>query len=479
MMSKILLLTPAVSLAIIVAAESEPAAGITAWVLPLVIIGFLIAVNGLYVAAEFAIIGSRPSQVETLADEGDPQAEKLLEILVEPEKQDRYIATAQLGITIASLGLGMYAEPAIAHLIEPYLEQWFNLTGDSVHTVSYILVLSLLTYLHMVIGEMVPKAIALSNASSTAIALSGPMRLSQLILAPLVGTLNAIGNMLLKLLQLPPAQPRPHSTEEIEQIVSESAESGLLNEEEEEIILNIFDFGDRRVGQVMTPRPRVEAMTIDMPVQDMMRMAAQSNHTRFPIYEDNRDRIVGILHMRDLVAHALDQQAEFEIRQVMSPVPVVPQDELVEDLLALFRRERIHMAVVIDEVGGLAGVVTLEDLIEEVVGEVRDEFDIESEPFIELDVGLVEVSGTYLLSDLLVKGIIVDDNSELPDVETIGGVIVTIIGRPPVPGDGCKFGHAQITVVSVDGLAVERARIHFPPQHRSRNRGDYEGHEQH
>ncbi len=463
-MIKLLLVPPILSLGFLAAAAAAAAEmpPLTAWIWPLVVISLLIVLNGLYVAAEFAIIGTRPSQMEALAEEGDKTARRIHHIIENPRRIDQYIATAQLGITIASLGLGMYAEPAVAHLIEPYLTAWFGIENpDTVHTITYFLVLGVLTYLHVVVGEMVPKAIALSNPGSAAMQLNQPMWVSQKVLTPLVFTLNSIGNWLLKLLRLPPATPRPHSPAEIEQIVSESTESGLLNLEEQEIIRNIFDFSDRRVGQVMTPRPRVQGIPLDMPMEELLPTVGKSIHTRFPVFDGSRDRIVGIVHLRDLAEFLLNDEEPFDLRKIMTPAPVVPADDLVEDLLAMFRRDHIHMAIVLDEVGGMAGVVTLEDLIEEVVGEVRDEFDIEHEPLVELDEGVLDVSGTFLLTTLQEMKVLPPAAPDLPDVDTVGGLITTLLGRPPLVGDACEFGPVKFFVTEVVGLAVVRARIEF------------------
>ncbi|MDT8305690.1 MAG: hemolysin family protein, partial [Anaerolineae bacterium] len=270
----------------------------------LVIVVALVLLNGLFVAAEFAIIGVRPSRVEQLAAEGDRVARGVLSILDSPRKQDRYIATAQVGITVASLGLGMYGEPQIARFVEPVLE---GIGGEAVqptlvHTVAFVLSLGFVTYLHVVIGEMVPKSIALSTAEKAVLRLARPMHVAQLILSPVVILLNSIGNSLLRVLRVPPAQghARLHSPEELGLIVSESAEGGLLNEEEEEMILNIFDFGERQVGQVMTPRRKVQAIPVDMPQTDLLRLVADSRNSRFPVYEGDLDHVLGILHLKDL-----------------------------------------------------------------------------------------------------------------------------------------------------------------------------------
>jgi CBS domain containing-hemolysin-like protein len=463
MMSKLLLLTLGMpGVAVYLAALYQTEGSGPSLLLVLGIIFLLVLVNGFFVAAEFAIIGVRPSRMEQLANEGHKPASRILSILDSSRKQDRYIATAQVGITIASLGLGMYSEPQIAQFIEPILGSVLGV--EVVHTIGFLLALSFVTYLHVVIGEMVPKTIALTTAERTVLWLDRPMQIAQLILSPAVLGLNAIGNWLLRLLGVPPAEghARLHSPEELGLIVSESAEGGLLNEDEEEMILNIFDFGERQVGQVMTPRRKVQAIPSNMPVDEVMRFVAESSNSRFPVYEGDLDHVIGILHLKDLLQHRLRGEGALDIRLLLRPAPAVPEQLPVETLLAAFKRQRLHMAIVVDEFGGMAGIVTLEDLIEEIVGEVRDEFDVEREPFALIQPGTIEVAGNYLLDDLA-DHVYLGDEETLPDVETVGGLIVSGLGRPPQPGDELVYdGDVRFTVLDIDGLAVARARVEYP-----------------
>lgn len=444
-------------------AEGETLPSPLTLIVPLFVILLLILLNGFFVAAEFAIIGVRATQMEQLADEGDRVAANVLSVLESRKEQDRYIATAQLGITIASLGLGMYAEPQLAHFVEPYLAAWFDPSEAVVAAVGYVLAISFVSYLHIVVGEMVPKALALADASTVVRRLSMPMRLMQWVLVVPVRILNGIGNGLLRLLRVPPAEghERVLSPEEIELIVTESAEEGLLNEDEEEMIRNIFDFSDRTVSQVMTPRPKVQAIAQDMPRDELLQIVAESNHSRFPVYEGDRDHIVGILHVKDLMRQKIRSKGTFDLRLILRTAPAVPEDMAVQKLLAAFKRQRLHMAIVLDEFGGMAGVVTLEDLVEEIVGEVRDEFDQEKEPYVELGPGVLEVAGEYLVDDL-VDDVYLGDVDDLPDVETVGGLVVTKLGRPPRTGDEVAYNNVLLKVLAVDRRAVARVRVEFP-----------------
>jgi CBS domain containing-hemolysin-like protein len=465
-MSRLLLAvsTPGVLLFALSAAE-EPESASSVLVLFLVI-ALLIFVNGFFVASEFSIIGVRATQMEEQARQDGMLAGRVLRVLRSPERQDRYIATAQLGITVASLGLGMYGEPQIAHLIEPWLAELFSveLTAGVVTTTGYIVSVSLLTYLHIVLGEMVPKSIALSTPVRAAMAVAGPMSLFEAVLIWPVRFLNGIGNGLLRLLRIEPAQgqDRLHTAEEIKLIVEASTESGLLNLQEEAFIRNIFDFGDRHVGQVMTPRTRVQALPLDISIEELRAFVTASRHSRFPVYEEDIDHIVGILHLKDFINHALHGKAPFDLALTIRTAPAVPEGLLVGDLLDDFRRKRMHMAIVLDEFGGLAGIVTLEDLVEEVVGEVRDEFDLEKEPLEEIGPGLIEVAGNFLVEDLIEYGLMLGEPQFLPDVDTVGGLIITWLGRPPMVADSVTHGEVIFHVLEVDGLAISRARVEFP-----------------
>jgi CBS domain containing-hemolysin-like protein len=360
----------------------------------------------------------------------------------------------------------MYAEPQIAHFIEPYLARlWFQPSEELVTNFGYIIALGSLTFLHVVVGEMVPKSLALSDAAKMALLLAQPMRIAsaKLLLYYPVKFLNWIGAGLLKLFRVPPAEghARVLSSEEIELIVAESTEGGLLNEEEQEMIMNIFEFSDRVVEQVMTPRRKVEAVPHNISQDALLKFVVASRHTRFPVYEEDRDHVVGVLHLKDLMHQTLRSEGPFDIDLLLRDVPAVPEDYPIERLLLAFKKRKLHLAVVLDEFGGMAGIVTLEDLVEEIVGEVRDEFDLEKEPYVEISPGVVEVAGSYLVDDF-------DEGfwgskDDLPDVETVGGLVVAKLGRPPKVGDEVTYnGWVRMKVLAVDGRAVARVCVEFP-----------------
>ena len=431
-------------------------------ILPLFLIFGLILLNGVFVAAEFAIIGIRPTRIEQLADEGNRVARNLTEVLRNPGKVDRYVATAQLGITLASLGLGMIGEPYIAHIAAVPLHDWLGLEGDIVHSISFVIGLAIITYLHVVLGEMVPKSLSLQNAERTVLILATPMALMQSVFTFAITGLNKIGLFVLHLLRVPPpsSTSRLHTPDELELIVSESFVGGLLEEQEQQLVTNILDFGERRVSQLMTPRVHIEAVAVDIDEQTFLEMLFESNNSRFPVYEESIDHILGVIHIKDVV-HQQVEGRPFDLRAMLHDVPAVPESMYAETLLSLLKRRHVHIAIVVDEYGGTAGLVTLEDLVEEIVGEVRDEFDTDEEPPIALvEPGHLAVSGSFPIDDL-------DDYFELGEIEhevdSVGGLVLAELNRPPAVGDEVSINDVTFRVERVEGFSIERLSIHFKP----------------
>ena len=426
------------------------------------IIAILILINGLFVAAEFAIIGVRPTRVDQLAAGGNRAAGWVQSVLDDRRKTDRYIATAQLGITLASLGLGMYAEPAIAHLLEGPLHDWFGLEGAIVHTISFILALTVITYLHVVVGEMVPKSLALQNAEGTVLSLATPMRLVGKLFSIPVTILNRIGLWTLKLLRIPPPgeDSRLYSLDELELLVSESYAGGMLEDHEREMVTNILDFAEERVEQVMMPRPLMTAIPVTMGEEDLLTFVLTTPYNRLPVYRDNVDDIIGILHLKDLVRQQLSEEL-FDLRALLRPVSYVPESLPVKTLLSEFQRQRQQIAIVMDEHGGTLRLVTMEDILEEVVGEVRDEFDLDEEaPITQVEPGHLIVLGTVQLEDVEEY---VSLGRHEHDVQTVGGLVWAQLGRRPEVGDEVTLGNAILRVEAMAGLTITRVAVLFSP----------------
>ena len=432
------------------------------FLVPFVVIAALILLNGLYVAAEFSIIGVRKSRMEQLAEQGNQTADWVHRVLDDRRRTDRWIATAQLGITLASLGLGMYAEPAIAHLIEEPLHDRFGFSDAAVHTVSFVIALSIITYLHVVIGEMVPKSLALQKPEGTVLSLTRPMQFSGRILSIPVTALNWIGLLVLRGLGIaPPAEgSRLYTAVELEHIITESSVGGLVEDFEQQLAANIFDFSERQVEQVMTHRTSIIAVPDTASEPDILELIASTPVSRVPVYRDNIDDIVGFLHIKDFVRQQLTEEA-YDLGAILREPFFVPEMLPVPELLATFRAQHQHMAIVIDEHGGTLGLVTLEDLIEEVVGEVRDEFDPEEEPPITpVGPGHLMVQGDVLLDDIN-EYVAIDKQGH--DVHTLGGLVMAELGRRPAEGDAIRVGGVTLRVEAVERLAITRVSVHFPP----------------
>lgn len=429
---------------------------------PILIISLLILLNGLFVAAEFAIVASRKHRLEAMELSG-ASVDRLREFLSNTRKQDRYVAVCQLGITMATIGLGMYGEPALAQWLYGPLEFIPGVTAGMAHLIGTIVAISIMTYLHVVIGEMIPKAIALDKPERTALFVDRPMQALATLFKPGVHVLDGIAGAFLKLMKIPPSgsHGRLHTTRELEMLVNESTLGGVLEAEQQELIENIFDFGEREVYQCMTPRTKVRGLKVDATPEEIIELMATSKHSRFPVYDGDLDHIIGILHVKDFIRQqTLHPNSHFRLRKLLRRAPRVPLYMSSENLLASFKRLKVHMAIVMDEYGGTDGIVTMEDLLEEVVGEVYDEHDQQPLPEITpLSDGSLRIEGDFPLDefDELYPGLLDSEHTV-----TIGGLIVEELGRPPEIGDIVRLNSVTLTVECVDGLAVTSATVTLP-----------------
>lgn len=419
-----------------------------------VIIG-LIVLNGLFVAAEFALVGAPRATIERLAASGNRAARLVRRIIHDPRSQDRYIATAQVGITAASLGLGMYGEHVLANWLSPAFEFLGAGRWIAVHSVATVTAVAILTYFHIVLGEMVPKSLALQSAEKTALWISAPMRSIQYVLYPVVIALNTVGNLILRLLgirrELSAADY--HSAEEIEYLVGESEEQGLLPAETGRLLKHIFEFGDRMADEVMVPRVRIAGIPVGAGAQELREVIRQSRHTRYPVYQDDLDHIVGSVHIKDILGLLLAERglAKTDVR----PVPYIPETAELGTVLAVMQRMQNQMVVIMDEHGGTAGLVTIEDLFEELVGEIDEDRVRDPDVLIEPD-GAVLARGTVRLDEL---GETLGRELEHGEVDTISGLVLSLLGRPPQPGDSVEFEGLLFKVIAVEGLGVKSCRV--------------------
>jgi CBS domain containing-hemolysin-like protein len=423
-------------------------------VFAVLVIVILILLNGLFVAAEFAIVGAPRASVERRAAEGDRMARIVLEILRDPLRQDRYIATAQLGITAASLGLGMYGEHMLAEWIAAGLEGFGEWRWVAAHTVASVLAISVLTYFHIVIGEMVPKSLALQQAERTALWVTRPVLLVQLVLKPVVLLLNGIGIGILRLMGInrSVATGEHYRTpEELQFIVRESQAGGLLRSESARVLQELLEFGDLTAGEVMIPRVRVVGIPAGATAEEMLATLRASAHTRYPVYEGDLDHIVGVVHIKDLLRRMPNRRAlrPSEVR----PVPYLPITAEMDTVLAAMRRVNSQMAVVMDEHGGTAGIITIEDLFEEVVGEIEEvqRPDVYTEPG-----GTLVVAGTVRIEEVGdALGLVLEHE----EVDTVSGLVLALLERPPLVGDVVEFDDVRFEVTAVQGHGVRECAV--------------------
>ena len=419
------------------------------------IISLLLLANALFVAAEFAIVGAPRSSIEHQASQGSRLARGVLTILEDPKLQDRYIATTQIGISVASLGLGMYGEHVLADWIAVRLNPLGLPAWIAVHAVASTIAVAALTYLHIVIGEMIPKALALQQADRTVLYVSPPVQLLERVLLPLVISLNGLGNGLLRLVGMKRQQvetERYHTSEELQYIIQESQEGGQLRGEGGRILRELFEFGDLTAGEILVPRVQLNGIPVGAEADELRTIVGAYPHTRYPVYEGDLDNIIGSLHIKDVLRHIVTA------RPVSSrdarPLPYVPGPAYLDSVLGAMRRSQTQMAVVMDQHGGTAGIVTMEDLFEEVVGEIDEGFG--RKPIVRDDHGRVHVRGTVRLQD---AGEALGHPLEHERVTTISGLVLTLLERPAVVGDVVTLGRVRIEVTAVAGRGVAEAVI--------------------
>ena len=425
------------------------------------IIVALALVNALFVAAEFAIVGAPRTNIDHLAAQGSRLAARVARILAEPRRQDRFIATTQVGISAASLGLGMYGEQVIAGYLERWLAPLDAMRFVATHALSSGIAVGILTYLHIVVGEMVPKGLALGSAMKTAMYVSPIVEALQVALLPLVVVLNAAGNALLALIGIKRQQneaERYHTSEELQMIIEESHERGLLRGESGRILRELFEFGNLTAGEVMVPRVRLVGIQAGTPIGDAQEIIKRSPHTRYPLYSGDLDHIEDSVHIKTLLRHIV---AGTPVTLGDARLPHVPTTTPLDEVLAAMRRARAHMAVVMDEHGGTAGVVTIGDLFEEVVGDIDED---RGRPPISRDaLGRVVVRGTVRLTS---AGDALGVTLEHPDVQSVSGLVLALLDRPAQVGDVVTWGHVRIEVTAVAGRGVaEAAMTKLPAPH--------------
>jgi putative hemolysin len=421
-------------------------------VLQILAVLLLVLGNAFFVAAEYALVTARRSRLQELAEAGSRRARIALRIMDSPV---RFIGTVQLGITGFSIALGAVGEPIVEHWIDdPLLSSG----------VAFIVAFAFVTYLHVTLGELVPKAIALTKNESTALWVALPVEAVYIAARPLVWFLQESSNAFTRLFGIEPAPAGvvAHTEEDIRMIVAQAGQSGVVEVAEQEMLYKVFDFADKEAHEVMVPRPEVVALSVDLPPEECLAAVIDSPYTRYPAYRGSLDEIVGILHVRDLFSKLYANGIEnVQIEQLMRTPFLVPETKDLGALLTEFRVQNQHMAIVVDEYGAMQGIVTLEDLLEEIVGEIEDEYDLPDESVQQIDETTIRIDGTFPIDDFNERF-----QQEVPveDYHTVAGFVFGQLGRVAEEGDEVVWDGLRFGVVETEGARIEQLEIEFLPE---------------
>jgi len=413
----------------------------------------LVLLNGMFVAAEFAYVKARPTRIHQLVLEGDAKA-KMAQFGL--DHLDAYLSVCQLGITLASLGLGWLGEAAIVSLLLPL----FTFLGISsltlIHTIAVIIAFGLITFLHVVFGELAPKSIAIQKAESVALVMAFPMRVFYFLFYPGVVLLNGTANRILKLIKIEPASEaeKTHSQEELQMLISQSFQGGHMGENEQKLLQNVFDFENLVACDVMVSRLDTSFLFKQQSLKQNLAIARESGHTRFPLCDETPDKVIGLIHIKDLLYLEEGSSIDNILRKIMFIPEYLPLDQLLNE----FQKEKQQLAVVVDEYGINVGIVTMEDVLEELVGDIQDEFDEEEPDFVKQTDGSFLVAGRMPLDELreLINLASIEDNHEY---NTVAGYVINQFGKIPKEGD-CIFADSMtFEVIEMDGLRIDLIKI--------------------
>ena len=435
------------------------------------VIAFLLFVNGFFVAAEFALVKVRKTRLEQLCNEGNSNAKRSLKLV---NNTNKMLAAAQLGVTIASIALGWVAEATIVQLILPIIKllPFLNATLTA-HVIAVPISFVVVTYFHVLLGEQLPKCMALTNPDKMALLVAAPMDLFITLFKPFVWLLMISSDKLLCAFNVKTDDASlVHSTEELDMLVDASYNEGVLNETEAEMLHNMFKFSDLMAKQVMNPRTDMICIPNDISYEELTAFALENQYTRYPVYEENIDKILGFIHVKDLYSLSMNKE-KFSIEKLLRPILLVPETMTLDNLIIEFKNSHGQMAVVVDEFGGTSGLITLEDVLEEIIGEVQDEFDEEEEADIKEVAENTYIANAMMRIDELVEFFDLDHSLlEEDDVETIAGLVVKLLGRIADVGDMVSFNGLTFTVVEIDGARVTKLQVFREPVKEQVNASD-------
>lgn len=423
----------------------------------ILIVFLLLFANGFFVASEFALVSARKTRILQLKEEGNLDASLAFKAM---EDLDRYIAAIQLGITVSSIGLGWVGEATLANLIDPLFDFLPGISKSlATHSISVAIAFSLITILHVVVGELMPKAIALQHPVKISLFVAKPMALITKIFSPFIFVLNGLGFLLLKLMKIEHANPSTlvHTTEELNMLINASYKEGVLNETEKNLLQNVFKFSDLTAKQVMIPRTDMVSIPLNTTFEQLQEINQENQYTRYPVYDENLDHIVGIVHVKDIYNFLVNKKP-VNLSSILRKPMLIPETVTIDNLVREFRKNHAQIAIVVDEFGGTSGLVTLEDVIEEIVGEVQDEFDEEESCIKQISENEFEASA-MLRIDELDKLFDLHLDEDIEDVETIGGLVVKLLERIAQIGDKVNFKNLTFEVLEIDCARILKLKI--------------------
>lgn len=422
---------------------------------------FLVLLNGFFVAAEFSIVKVRYSQIQLKAAEGNAMAKQAEHII---KHLDEYLSATQLGITLASLALGWVGESAMHHIIEK-LFLYFNLpiVQTTVTTISLVISFLLITVMHIVFGELIPKSIAIRKAEPTTMAIAMPLRIFYTIFKPFIWAMNQMSNAFLRLMKIHPASEQEiHSTEELQLLVKQSADSGEIEEENYEIIKNAFDFTDHSAKQIMVPRQNISSVDIEEPVEEIINKIMDGGYSRLPVYKDSIDNVVGVLYAKEIIREYVRRKGNLtheDLKNLMREAFFVVGSKKISDLLKVFQQKKQHLAVVIDEFGGTEGIITLEDILEELVGEIQDEEDDEEKIVDKVGENVFWVQATQPLDEIneyLPKDFPLSEDNEY---NTLAGFILHELEEIPEENQEFNINDYHFKILKMNNKSVDLVEL--------------------
>lgn len=416
---------------------------------------FLVFLNGFFVLSEFAIVKVRRSRLEELTKAGVPNAEMALGM---SHKLDSYLSATQLGITLSSLALGWIGEPAVARLLEAPFNYFFSDNKELITVLSFIIAFTFITLMHVVIGELIPKSIAIAKSEKASLAVAKPLHLFWILFFPLIKLFDKLAAFFLRRIGIHSASEHEsaHSEEELKLIVGESQRGGYIDPVEEEIIKNAVDFSDTNADEVMTPRRDIICLDADDGYEKNITIIRNTKHTRYPYCKGGKDQVLGMLHIRDILENELSENPTHELEKLVREMIIVPESASISGVLAKMNRRQIHTALVIDEYGGTSGLLTMEDIIEEIMGDIADEHDPKNQSeFEQIDENTYDFDGMTQAEDAFEK---LDGDMEEPEQVTIGGYIFNLFGRLPQEGETISDDFCTYEVLKMDGARIKKVR---------------------